>query len=155
MFTLSGSRATDDAKQAIVDGCKGFVKKHRVQGNTKAFPPPTSGLLWPENTRVWAEAVLLQRQAPWRKRFNTATWKTIRFIVKAHFNRHNGATFTNRGRTCWLKGNGVMQILLHAFCISVKSSLHYTYMCFVPYVPVEYIVLQTPTWISSVSIALV
>lgn len=105
-------------------------------------------------------------QQPWRKHFHTSLFvtkwatvklKMIKFILK--FQQAQWCSIsTDRGPTCWLKGNGqvaFMQIPLHAFCTSVKLSIHYRYASFSHLCPFTYVVLQTLTWISSMGIALV
>lgn len=78
MFTLSWSRTPNDAKQAIVNRCKGFETKHRLQGNTKGyFSPPLVALnsVKPrECEQRWC--FFIPAQAPRRKHLNTSLYTT-------------------------------------------------------------------------------
>lgn len=133
MFTLSPSRVTNDAKQAIVSGCKGFEKK-----DTKGFFLLMACYCLKtaeceQRLCFFSAGTLKETLRPvcmWQKMYNSHVENDLVYCKSSIQQAQWCNISTNQGWNCWLKRNGqvgVMQILLHAFCISVKSSLHYRY----------------------------
>lgn len=92
MFTLSRSRVTNDAKQAIVNGCKGFEKKD-TKGFFLLMACYCLKLQSVSRDCAFSAEGNIKTSLYVTKKCATAMLKMIGFIVKARFNRHNGATF--------------------------------------------------------------